>query len=371
MALPTQVVEAGKAADEALSAINTPPTEEKPDNKPAEIDADTVEGLKAQTAELTGKLEKSEHKYSVLQGKYNHEIQAIKDDVNLLNNLKSDVKRLEKSNSEFQRKVAELVTQNAEFVRQKQDLEIQLANKNKEAPPQGDTEDVTQLLSEEDRQTLEDEGITGQAQDIITKLVRKLTPLKTAEETTSKEADQTTKSDNESVVDSFWSGLEDAVEDWQPVNRSPEFNDWLDEPAPYSDKTRRQILTEAQEKLDLKTVIAIFSDFKATDSYNPPETAPEEKPSEKPPEKPEKAPESNLENELEPDRPQNVDVVINPATEDRYQKMLNPKYVFPRAEITAFYKDATQSGSLSETNRELYDKIDKAIVKAGAEGRVA
>lgn len=359
MALPRQVEEAGKAADDALG-INTSPETTTPETKP--VEADTVEGQTARIAELEADLEKEKHKYSVLQGKYNAEIKPIKDDVNLLNNLKSQNKNLEKKTAEFQRKVADLVTQNAEFARANSDLQNQLAGKKKESPAEDETLDITKLLSEEDQEILIGEGITGTAQDVFVKLVSKLTHTKKTNEPT---ASEPAKVQNESVVDSFWTGLEDAVADWQPINRSPEFNTWLDELAPYSDKTKRQLLTEAQDKLDLTTVISIFGDFKASDSFKP-EQAPQS-----PSEPTETTPETNLENELEPESSAQADVIINPPGQSPEEKMLDPKYVFSPSEITAFYKNATQSGSLMESNRELYDKIDAAIVTAGAEGRVA
>lgn len=372
MALPSQVEQQGKAADEALSTINTPPVAETPVTKPVASDADTVESNEAQVQDLKDQLEKAEHKYSVLQGKYNAEIKPLKDDINALNNLKAQVKNLEREIAESKRKVAELVTSNAEFVKKNKDLQSQLASKQPETPATAEAVDVSELLSDDDREALDAFGIDDSDgfMSIISKLIGKLQPSTTAKEPTSKtpEADSN-DSEEQNVVDSFWIGLEDAVSDWRPINRSAEFNDWLDEEAPYAGKLKREILREAQDTLNLKTVIQLFNDFKASDKYNPTEQAPE--PQDTPPtEEDTTEKEKQLEQEVEPDRSQHVDINLKPQAKTTFDKMLDPKYQFKTSEITAFYKDATQTGGLLQTNPELYAKIDQAIVKADPEGRV-
>lgn len=376
MTLPQQVEEAGKRADEALAAAQgLPPEQESQSGK--EPGADTVEGLQARITELEDDLKKSEHKYNVLQGKFKAEVEPIKEDVNLLKNLKGQVKKLTAQNEEFQRKVADLVTQNAQFVRQNKDLQSQLVSKNKETPVSGDEQDVSNLLSEEDRKILEDEGIEGPAIDVITKLIGSLARKNTPDSdssTVSETGSQQPTDDEKKVAQDFWFGLDEAVEDWKTVNKTPAFLDWLSQLAPYHDnKTRYDILTEAQERWDLKTVVSIFNDFKATDSYTPEQVTPNTEQTPPNDNSQDLSSEHSLENQVEPNRGQDSDVIeikpnVNaPGSPD---KMLDPAYQFTKSEIKAFYKDATQSDGLYRTNRNLYDKIDQAIVKAGAEGRV-
>ncbi len=370
MTLPKQVEEAGKLADEALKAVNQPPgTEPPPVDEPG---ADTNEDLQATIDDLKDQLDKSEHKFKVLQGKFKAEIEPIRDDVNTLKNLKNEIKHLKKANADFQRKVADLVTQNAQFVTQNKELQTQLANKTTDTQAKGDDLDVAGLLSEEDRKTLESEGIEGPAIDVITKLIAKSAPKNKPEPTPSSEPTPTVADDTQKqLAQDFWFGLDDTVKDWRIVNRMPEFIEWLSELAPYhGDKTRHNILDEATEKFDLKTVVDMFNDFMASDRYkteqvtsDPPENNPSnDSPAEDP-----------LESQVEPNRSQDADIVITPTvtTPEDPSRMLDPEYVFRTSEITAFYRDATQSNGLFRTNPELYSKIDQAIMKAGNEdGRI-
>lgn len=369
MTLPRQVTESGKEADAALAAINTPPGKTPTPETSQTEDAANIEKLTSEIADLKDQLEKSEHKFKVLQGKYNAEIKPIQEDVKLLNTLKAQNKASEKKVSELQQKVSRLVTQNAQFARENTDLKGELANKNTVVDGEGDIPDITKLLSEEDQQFLESEGITGGAQNVIAKLVHKLTPKNKPAETT--EAEPKTSDAPKSLADDFWDGLDDAIENWETINKSTEFNSWLDELAPYSDKTKRAILLDAQDGLDLNTVVKIFKDFMASDSFKP-EKTPEEETPESETETKTVNTKDGLESEIEPARSQSADVVITPNTEDdKHKKMLDPKYVFSAAEITEFYAAVTQSkNSLYHTDRKLYDKVDQAIVKADSEGRV-
>jgi hypothetical protein len=226
-------------------------------------------------------------------------------------------------------------------------------------------------LSEEDRKTLEDEGSEGPAIDVITKLIGKLAPKNKPDTTTSSDAQPSDA--QKSVAQDFWMGIDESIKDWRVVNKMPEFINWLAQMAPYhNNKTRHDILNEATENYDLNTVVSLFNDFKASDSYKPEQVAssteqtpPQDHSNDSPPEDP-------LEKEVEPNRSMDADIQINPnlGNPNDPARMLAPEYKFTTTEITAFYKDATQSGGLYRTNRELYDKIDSAIVKAGAEGRV-
>ena len=374
MALPQQVETAGKAADDALSAINPaiPPTEE-PKSVPGA--ADTVESLKVD-------LEKEQHKYSVLQGKYNAEIEPLKGDVNILNDLKGKLKAAEKAAVADQGKVAKLVTQNAEFVRQNKNLQTQLDSKKIETDTTGEV-DVTKLLSEEDLETLHVEGIDGTAIDIITKLVGKLTQSKSTVEAPSTESTPGKQTEDEKkVINDFWDGIDSAIPNWSAINKTPEFVNWLSELAPYhKGKTRHELLTTAQEDWDLDTVLTMFREFMASDGYKP---EPEKAPAKETPPEPDKItpPEQSLEKQVEPDRSQHVDINLDPTASKALINshdgksqvdvgyVLNPKAQVKSSDIALFYKDATQTNGLRITNPELYTQIDAAILKAGAEKRV-
>lgn len=378
MGLPKQVEDAGLAADQALKGpSDTPPVVVVDTDKPSdEGDRSTVEGLSAL-------LKKAENRYNVLQGMYNSHVAPIKDDVNALVKIKGDMKRLEKLNGELQTNVSKLLTQNAAFVRQVTDLQGQVAVK----PAAPENVDITDLLSEEDRKTLNKEGIEGPAIDVITKLVAKLATPRAPAPEPEKPADAKVSGPADKVATAFWDGLDSSIADdngnpiWSPINKSPEFIDWLSQAAPYNPgKTRHEMLIQFQNDYDLNSVVSMFKEFMAGDSYKKPEKPPEKLPD--PPEVPAKTPEQLLENEIEPDRSQNIDVNLQPVVSKdavvlnsegepvNIGYMLSDKVELKGSDITMFYKDATQTNGLRIRNVDLYNKIDAAISKAGAEGRV-
>ncbi|MFA5340227.1 MAG: hypothetical protein WC332_00475 [Clostridia bacterium] len=52
------------------------------------------------------------------------------------------------------------------------------------------------------------------------------------------------------------------VPDWQDIDNSDEFKEWLQEKVPYTDKTKLQLLKDAAIKLDSATVSQFFLDYK-------------------------------------------------------------------------------------------------------------
>ncbi|MBE9582158.1 MAG: hypothetical protein IMF18_11125, partial [Proteobacteria bacterium] len=65
------------------------------------------------------------------------------------------------------------------------------------------------------------------------------------------------------VEDRFWDKIEATIPNWDAIDKSPEFNNWLNQNAPYTGMTRRQILQKAQLGLNATIVAEIFNDFVA------------------------------------------------------------------------------------------------------------
>lgn len=285
--------------------------------KPPDIKVveDTVESLK--------------HKLSVLQGKYNSEIQALKDDVTLLNSLKNQVRTLKGELHEEKLLTAELQGKLAE----------------KTAVTVVDDADPLSLLSEEDRQHLEDEGFMGKTLEIVAKMVKGM--AKGAQPAnTGSELAEIKKELQADRVKTFWKELADKVSDWEAINSSDEFNTWLDARIPYSNKTRRDALQEAQNELNHGTVIQIFLDFKAA------------KPIEKK-EDLEGKEGLNPAKHLEPD---------SSVARQEIQKEVPQGKIYTRQEIKEFYTDVTR-GKYKGKEAEAA-AIDADILKADKEGRI-
>jgi hypothetical protein len=65
--------------------------------------------------------------------------------------------------------------------------------------------------------------------------------------------------------DAFWDTLESVVPDWEPINGSPAFHNWLGFEDEVTGVSRQNALQAAQQALNVRRVIAIFNAFKKED----------------------------------------------------------------------------------------------------------
>ena len=335
MPIPAQVQAQADAADEKLKELSEaektpqPDPDKKPeDPTPIPPEKDTVEDLK--------------QRLTVLQGKYNAEVKALKDDVTLLNNLKHQVRQL--------------TAQNQELSRLTTDLQKQITEKPKETDQKTELpESVADVLSEEDRQFLEDsEGLSKQAINILSKMVQTMAAKQTPAPK-SNELEDIKKDIVQTRAERFWSELDRSIvdmngtPDWDPINKNDAFMDWLDELLPYSNTTRRQRLQDAQNQMDYKTVIQLFNDFKA--QAKPAHTDPK--------------PKLDPSKQIEPD----TSVVHQPKPDGDVPE----GKIYTRQEVNEFYsKSAVELGrsSTSRERKEEIARIDADILKAQKEGRI-
>lgn len=59
----------------------------------------------------------------------------------------------------------------------------------------------------------------------------------------------------------FYEGLSGKVENWETINLSPEWIDWLKQPEPYSGFTRQELINDAYGKMDSKRTARFFMDY--------------------------------------------------------------------------------------------------------------
>jgi len=62
--------------------------------------------------------------------------------------------------------------------------------------------------------------------------------------------------------DRYYDKLDKAVKDWETINKTPEFVQWLDDVDLMSGRTRDSLLQEADKKMDSQRVVNIFNAFK-------------------------------------------------------------------------------------------------------------
>jgi hypothetical protein len=337
--LPAQVQEMSDKADALIASQNTEkPEEKKTEEKPKE-DVKAVsstnepenqnqEGGPVKTD--TAKEENWEHKYKVLQGKYNAEVKVLQDDVKLLSSLKAQVRALNQRIQQGDITVQEL----KDKLKQK---EVSQASDKVEMP-----EDVLSLLTDDERSHFEEEGIDNKSIQIIGKLIKDLSSRNQAPSVDLEEIKQSAQEIKANRVMTFWNNLRESVPGWETINQSEGFNDWLDYVIPYTSITRRSALQAAQDQLDHSNVIAMFDDFKKSQNSTTPE------PKEDPLLDPEKLiePKSTVgagEADPEPD-----------------------KKTYTRDEVKRFYNDL----ALGKIPQEEADKIDRDIQKANKEGRI-
>jgi len=309
------------SGQEKPPATDPMPPENRDQNQPAE---ETVSGLKRKLAD-------TEHSLAVLQGKYNAEVQAIKDDVNLLNNLKNQVKQRD-------HQISQITGQLNEANRLIQDLQKQITEPKPTAGT-GDTVDPLSVLSKEEKDLLEDEGFTEDVMKIVGKLVQAAAPK-------AQQAESPEQAEQRKRINTFWEELSEKVPDWDPINKRVEFSDWLDALIPYSNQTRRDALKAAQDRLDYMTCIQVFKDFK--DQAKP-------------------AGESEGgKHTIDPNK--QIDPASSAARETNPDGSTPQGKIYTQQEVKDFYKDVSlrkYKGREDEQRR-----IDADIVKANLEGRI-
>jgi hypothetical protein len=151
--------------------------------------------------------------------------------------------------------------------------------------------------------------------------------------------------------------LAQVIPNWQEVNSSTEFKNWLRLPNIYTGQVRQQMLNAAYEAADAPKVIAFFNDFLkegvATGQMAPAASY------EQPPAPRQAA--MNLESIAAPGR-------AKPASGESPSQALADKPIYTRAQIKTFY-DQVRAGYYAG-RESVKSNIEHSIFSAQAEGRV-
>jgi hypothetical protein len=327
MALPKQVEEAGKKADEELATLFK--VDEKTDKAPVEPEPTVKEPEAPPKTEDDENSETWKHKFNVLQGKYNKEIGAAK-----------DTAALETENRNLRDQISRLSLQVSDLTTVTTDLEAKLKEPEKKG-----------VLTEEDLAHLEKEDLGGKTLDIINRLIDSRVaagtePLKKRVDTTEKTAKQTAE---ETRAQTFSGSAKDGIRratgmDYETINVAPEFAAWLNAVVPYTGgKTRRMIGEDAVKASDVATYVQLFDDFVKETGFG---KAPEPKKEKK---------KDPLETEIEP-----TTTPDDPAVPD-----FQPGKVYTSADVKKFYDDAAKGRYRGREDE--YKKIDADILKAHGE----
>lgn len=353
--VPSQVQADADKADALIAAQlaaengETPPEEDPnatqdPELKPEEdADKDLVNNTKE--AMLGSQVKDLTHQLSVLQGKYNAEIKALGDDPQLLNTLKADVKRLTRQNNDYSKIISD----------QQHELATKVVAKP-ETPAEAATDAVTEL-SQDDKDLLKSEGLEGPVLEVINKLVdnRADAIVKTRYGDLSAKVDTVQQENVATKGDRFLQDLTDAVPTWKTINgwgdAGPEagWPEYLNEMAPFQDRTLGEVLKEAQGQGNVQTCADIFNGFIAKKGTTPPEPKPDD---------PVVA---------DPLKKLNPADLLDPAASGA-SELPKDAPTYTKADYKKFYEDATKDQKIMKT--EAWQKKRDAIEKALLDGRI-
>lgn len=257
MAVPSQVLAQEKAAEERfLKDQGTPPATETPTDKPLPAKTEDQQIIAPDDSETW------KHKFEVLQGKYNSEIKAIKDDVELLNTMKAQ-------NRQYATTIADL---NTRLIA----AEERLRHPEQPVVAPKDTVhdsviDFKKYISDEDSEHFEAEGFDDGTIERIGQMA-----LKIAREAASQEVNpvrnefaQIKKAKQEDSWTSFTKGLSDNVPNYLEIDAMESWKSWLREPVPDNPpyyvnrdgRIRNDVLVENRDSGDYKTVASMFNEF--------------------------------------------------------------------------------------------------------------
>ncbi|RLG69035.1 hypothetical protein DRN93_01205 [archaeon] len=220
-----------------------PTTDESPTSEPV--------GEPTQDAEEEHAEEDWEHKYRVLQGKYNAEVPRLHDEVKSL-----------KQDNDFLKGKLEL-------------LERLMMENAKQEPTQPQTPTETQEPEPPEVVQLREDfpDIYKGVVKLVERLVAKQTQIEEKLSSTEENLAQT-------QAKLFYSALSRQVPDWEALNTSPDFINWLQAREPYTGMSRHELLLQAFQSGDADRVATFFLDYKREMGLDSVETPaqPQEKP---------------------------------------------------------------------------------------------
>tara|TARA_R100000808_G_C2155041_1_gene166723 strand:+ start:1127 stop:2083 length:957 start_codon:yes stop_codon:yes gene_type:complete len=317
MALPKQVQKQSEEVQELYKELNEDEATEEP-----VVDAPTSDSVEEPAAESSD--ERSEdhqdsdwaQKYRTLQGMYN-----------------AEVPQLHKQVQDQNAKLAQFEQLLATINQQKpQPPKAEPLITDKDVEEYGDSIDVMRKVSKEELN-----GVQGELNSMRAQLAQ-LT------QTTVPQVQQLSNRIGSTQEQMFWSNLSSIAPDWQTINESQGFQDWLLEVDPLSGVTRQVYLEDAQKKFDVERVAQFFLTWS---SLNGTGSAQQKK----------QASNSELRRQISPKKGRSSGT-----------NAPGSKSTYTQADIGKFYADI-RKGKYKGRDEERA-KIERDIFAAQAEGRI-
>ena len=248
-----------KTAEEVVvKADETELTEEQKAEAAIQKAADDKIAQEAEAAKVAaeeGKPEDFEHKYKVLQGKYNKELPRERD---ARKSAEERTVGIEYDNSQLRKQIIDLTARIEKGeVKKVEDV----------ATGKGVTDTLNELETDPEIQFVKNEF-----PDVWKGLRKALTKTydKFIEGTAGKitKVEEKIKSTEETANKTAWIGfnkhLDDNIEGWRVVNKDPAFHKWLDEEESYSGVPKKILIKQAIDEMDGPRVGKFFIDFAKT-----------------------------------------------------------------------------------------------------------
>ena len=328
--------ERAAAIKAASDAENTPPVSAPPaDNTPPAAPA-----VEPSAVEPSAEPD-PDHKYKVLQGKYNAEVprlqRQLKDSIASNDELRQRVNNTESMLAAMQTTAAAAIPAAAPA-----DVPT--------SAPSGITEeeriqfgpdliDVIERVAEAKIQP----GITAARLDAVDQRFQKV------EQNASHLHQSVAVSDRDKTIDA----LEAAVPDWEKQNENEDFLQWLNGKDAYAGVPRGRLLTDAFQAHDSVRVIAIFKGFQTENAVV--------NPSEPTPVVPTPEPQAKLDDYVAPG---------TPKTGTTSAPKESGKRVWTRADIARFYSSKNEFSKKRIPIPDEYIKLEKDLIAAQSEGRL-
>lgn len=314
-----------KSADDAE---NTPPKDEVTPPK------DEV------TPPATPPKDDDDHKYKVLQGKYNAEVPR----------LKKDNDRLSRENDELRQRLLNLegIVSSMQAVKE---------------PPKADPKPDLPLITDDERAQFGDDLI-----DLVERVAKRATlpeieaqlkPLAGHVKQVEGKVAHTETSVAESKRQQVLDRLAAAVPDFAQQNENPEFLEWLDQEEGMTGFTRGHFLTEAMKANDANKVIRYFTSFQSENAGDTGQPAPAEETPSEDPKTPE--PQVKLDDLVAPGTPKTG----TPSAPDE-----SGKRVWTRADIAALYADKNEFIKKGKPVPKRLRQLEQDLFSAQQEGRL-
>ena len=324
--------------DKAENPEDPPKGEGKPKDPPKKEDPPKDEGKPKDPPKKEGPPAAEpppdpDHKYKVLQGKYNAEVPRL-------------TAQLKDSN--------ELV---AELRQRLNNLESLIATMKATPAPEEtpSTPSGPAGITDEERAQFGPDLIDvierAAAAKIMPQVEQSIAPVKQTVEQVSQTASQQQESMAVSAREKTLASLEAAVPNWVEQNEDPAFLQWLNEHDAYAGVPRGQLLTQAFQANDANRVIAFFKGFQTENAVvTPSEPAP-----------PKTEPQVKLEEQVAPGTPK-------PGTISAPDE--SGKRQWSRNDISAFYAQKNEYVKKGQPVPDELQKLERDLIAAQAEGRI-